>query len=254
MAIDVIILNAGLSKRMRSYSKTTPKALLDLHNGYGILDYQISTIAPHLDKIRYILLVVGYRKEMFFEHVNKYKSEIRNKIRFIINEKYSETDNAYSVFLAIRRNPDVKKLIILDGDIIFHPDLLKKLVESPYDNCILVDFETEISEEDSKVLVIDGYARKIGKDVDGNGIYCSMIKLSGEFLDLFAGELQNKKWWKTSYSAPLSELFKRHPNTLRALPTDGLPRMDIDTPEEFQEGKEFFIKYHIELADIFENK
>ena len=126
MSVDIIILNAGLSKRMQKYSKGIPKALLDLFQGYCILDYQLLAIENYFDEIKNIFLVVGYKKELFYEHVKKYKPKIREKIRFVVNERYAETDNAYSVLLAIKEDPNIENLVILDGDILFHPNLFKK--------------------------------------------------------------------------------------------------------------------------------
>ena len=250
MTIDVIILDAGLSKRMSSYSKGVPKALLTLYDNYSILDYQVSVVSRYLHAIRHILLVVGYRKDMFFRHVNNYKQDVRKRIKFVVNELYSQTDNAYSVFLATRElNAD--SLIILDGDVLFHPTLFERLVKPRCGICTIVDFDAEITEEDSKVLVKDDYVQKIGKRVNGNGIYCSMIMLSGNFLKKFIGELQNSVWWTTWYSEPLNILLKKEPNVLRAIPTNGLPRMDIDTPKEFLEAKKFFARFQTELKDIF---
>ena len=246
MKYDVIILNAGQSKRLRPLLKGYPKALYPIYNNISLLKFHLLVLEKYIDKIDNVLLVVGYKKELFEEFVSQLKLEIKQKIRLVINDKYAETDNAYSVYLALAVAKKVNCKIILDGDILFHPALFEKLLSTHCENALIAEFDEPITEEDSKVLVSNNFAHGIGKEVRGNAIYTSMIKLCGSFSQQFLDEISNTKWWTTWYSAPLNKLLRQNPTTVCVLPTAGYKRMDIDVPEEFDIGRKFIqeiIKY-----------
>ena len=242
MKYDVIILNAGQSKRLRPLLKGYPKALYPIYKDISLLKFHLLVLEKYIDKIDRVLLVVGYKKELFEEFVSQLELGIKQKIRFVTNDKYAETDNAYSVYLALVLTNKENCKIILDGDILFHPALFEKLILTQCENALIAEFDEPITEEDSKVLVSNNFAQGVGKEVKGNAIYASMIKLCGAFCQQFLNEISNAEWWTTWYSAPLNKLLKQNPTTVCVLPTAGYKRMDIDVPEEFDIGRKFIQK------------
>lgn len=216
-----IILAAGMSKRMRL---NIPKYLLKL-NMYTICDYQIRSLIDC--GIGRTFVVVGYKKEMIINYViKKY-----NNIGIIVNNLYKETDNAFSLALALQMIDLHEPVIVLDGDIIFDVRLLRKLSDLR-GSALVADNVSKTEIEDCKVLTRNGYAISIGKRTNGTSIYTSMIKLSGNFLEKFKIEVEKPKYRATWYSVPLNELLMRFPKAVRVTFTNGLFRLDVDTPED----------------------
>lgn len=235
--IKAIILAAGSSKRLRPLTNDKPKCLLKL-NGTTILDYQITALKKA--GINQILLVIGYKKEMIINHTKNI-----NGILFIENNAFDKTDNAYSTLLALRHiNPKTDSAIILDGDIIFDPHLLQKLANCKHTNVMIVDNIKPIEPEDCKVKIEKGSATAIGKKVNGQTLYTSMIKIGGTLLNDFISELEKPRSKSEWYSEPLNRLIQqdnsKNIQRIRAIPTENLPRCEIDTWHDLLNARKIY--------------
>ncbi len=238
MSKKAIILAAGMSKRLRPMTDNKPKCLLKL-NGETLVDYQLKCLAKC--NIEQILLVIGYKKDMIINHINKLN--YNDLIKPIYNDVFDKTDNAYSVALALDYvDPKVDSIVILDGDIIFDIALLKRLLTSEYNNVLVADNTKNIEPEDCKIMVKDGYTRGIGKKTHGTVVYTSMIKMSGKFLEEFKKEVKmprsNPEW----YSEPLNRLLMKYPKEVRVVFTDNFLRCELDTYEDLIQAKEIYGK------------
>lgn len=234
--MKAIILAAGMSKRLRPMTGDKPKCLLKL-NGETIIDYQVKCLAKA--NIDQILVVVGYKKDRVIDHIKKLSC--RDLIKPIYNDIFDKTDNAYSLSLALDYvDTKIDSVIILDGDIIFDIKLLNKLIISEYKNVLVADNNKKIEPEDCKVLISNGYAIGIGKEVHGTAVYTSMIKMSGMFLDEFKKELKKSQIKTEWYSEPLNRLLIRYPKELRVMFTDSLLRCEVDTYEDLVYAKKLY--------------
>lgn len=82
-------------------------------------------IARHLEMLndeKDIRVVVGYQAEKVIEVVRKY----RNDVTFVFNHKYRETGTGASVAMAARHANEF--ILSLDGDLLIHPDDMKKVL------------------------------------------------------------------------------------------------------------------------------
>jgi CDP-glycerol glycerophosphotransferase (TagB/SpsB family) len=132
------------------------------------------------------------------------------------NNVFYETDNAYSLSLALEHvDPSMDAIIVLDGDILFEFQLLRKLVQSPHDNACIVENGKKIEPEDCKVVVKNGSAASIGKSVPGNSVYTSMIKMSNKLLTEFKQALKEPRARLEWYSEPLNRLLLKFPSAMR---------------------------------------
>ena len=234
--MKAIILAAGVSKRLRPITNNIPKCLLKL-NGKTILDYQLECLVK--SKISEVLIVVGYKKNMIINHIKQLNYHC--VVKTIYNDIFDKTDNAYSTALALNYvNPEIDSTIILDGDIIFDIELLKKLVVSKYKNVLIADNTKKVEPEDCKVKIINNYVVGLGKAIQGETVYTSMIKLSGKFLDEFKEELKKPRIKPEWYSEPLHRLLIKYPEKVRAIFTDGLLRYEIDTYDDLIHAIEIY--------------
>ena len=88
---SAILLAAGTGLRMIPINSAVPKALLKINNEI-LIERIINQL--HEKGIQDIYIVVGFMKERFEYLIDKYK------VRLIVNDKYLEKNNIYSLFLA----------------------------------------------------------------------------------------------------------------------------------------------------------
>jgi choline kinase len=167
--MDAIILNAGEGKRLRPLTNLKPKCLLKLNNA-TILEHQLINLIRC--GIRKVFIVVGYRQSQILE-------KIRNKnfnleIKFIKNPIYYKTNTVYSLWLA--REHTKGDFIFINGDVVFHKEVLERILRSNYDTCVAVE-KKEVSEEEVKVCLVSNIVKAIGKDLE-------LPKVHGEFIGI----------------------------------------------------------------------
>ena len=114
MVKRAIIMAAGIGKRMQPLTLEIPKPLVKV-NGVRMID--TVTEALRQNGIREIYVVVGYKKEQFYQW-----AEGQTGITLIENPYYDICNNISSLYVAREHLEDC---IILDGDqIIYNPSIL----------------------------------------------------------------------------------------------------------------------------------
>jgi len=174
--MKIIILAAGFGKRL---GKNIPKALVELINGNTILDYQLKNIQK-ITELENVVIVTGYKQELIKE---RYLS-----ITQVINEEYPTTNTAKSLLNGIRMiNEDI---IFMNGDVIFHPDILKIMISNNHTNKIAVNNFNVGDEEIKYDLDHDNNIKNLSKTVSdplGEAVGINYIKK--EFIDSFKNNL-----------------------------------------------------------------
>jgi choline kinase len=228
-----IILAAGKSTRLRPLTEEVPKCLLYLEDE-TILDYQMRRLAKL--EIECALIVAGYKRGLIQKHIQR--SDYSLPVTIVDNKLFYETDNAYSLSLALEHvDPAVDAILVLDGDILFEFELLKRLVQSPYDNACIVEKGKKIEPEDCKIVVKNGSAASIGKSLPGNTVYTSMMKMSNKLLTEFKQALKESRAKLEWYSEPLNRLLFKFPSAMHVLYTNGMLRCEIDTYDDLVQAR-----------------
>ena len=132
--MKAIILTAGYGRRMRPLTDNTHKTLLEIA-GVPIINRIIDVLLEC--NVKDIVIVTGYLKERMEEHLNN--DYPTNNISYIHNERYAETNNIYSLALAIENITIDKDILLIESDLIFDPAVLKRLLSNEYQNVALVD-------------------------------------------------------------------------------------------------------------------
>jgi len=156
-----IILAAGIASRLRPLTEHTPKCLLEV-GGKSILQRTIDNLVNN--SVTDLVVVTGYLKEQIEEFIKNKYHELN--VEFIYNERYSSTNNIYSLWLtktAVLKND----ILLLDSDIVFDSRVIKLLTDSEYQNCLAVKSTEKLSEEEIKIdLNQDNSIAEISKEVD----------------------------------------------------------------------------------------
>ena len=128
-----IIMAAGLGNRMKPVTLDTPKPLIKV-NGKRMIDSIIDAL--HENRITEIYVVVGYKKEQFYEWAKD-----KAGITIIENNLYDTCNNISSLYAA---REYICNSIILDGDqIIYNKAILNSEISKSGYSCVWTDNQTD---------------------------------------------------------------------------------------------------------------
>jgi choline kinase/GT2 family glycosyltransferase/predicted Zn-dependent protease len=226
--MKAIILNAGKGGRLAPHTDETPKCLLNIGQK-KLIDYQLDGL--RLAGIRDIVMVVGYRHEQIRDYVSIY-GDLR--FTFIENKDYASTNTAYSLWLA--RNEMTDDFIYCNGDVIFHPELVRRLASSASFNALAVE-RKKCGDEEVKVLLDGKRIVSIGKQIGSDNAYGEFIgiaKFSKNICPAFIKSLEalakNEATHKDYFEAALQNMLPEA--ELTAVDISDLPCVEIDFPED----------------------
>jgi choline kinase len=187
--VKAVIPAAGYASRLRPLTDHCHKALLPIGDT-TMMALMLENL--HLNGIREIIVITGY----FAETLKNYIRSIGNSFRvtFAHNPDFSITNNAYSLSFA---EPFIagQEFLLLDCDIVFEPTVLKRILESKYENVLAVHKRDNLGDEEMKVYSEDG------KTV-------SRLSKSGE-PEKAAGESIGIEKFSSEYSKKLFDVLKR---------------------------------------------
>lgn len=135
--MQALILAAGMGKRLGKYTSDNTKCMLKI-NGKTLIERAIEALVDA--GVHKLIIVVGYKGEnvkQFLLQDCKNPKIKKIELVFIDNPIYDKTNNIYSLFLAIEefRKADT---ILLESDLIYKPELIKRLVDSKEKNLVSV--------------------------------------------------------------------------------------------------------------------
>lgn len=147
--MQAVILAAGVSSRLRPLTDNTPKCLLKIGKT-NMLHRMIDNIL--WNGINEIIIVTGYLNHMIEDYVKKNFPNLN--IKFLHNEDYRNNNNCYSLWMVKDLIRD--KMLLLDSDILFEKEIIKRLIDSSHDCCLAVNCH-QCGEEEIKIVVDDHY-------------------------------------------------------------------------------------------------
>lgn len=157
-----ILLAAGRGRRL---GQDLPKCLLSIE-GRTLLERHIEILAAV--GISALTIVVGYQKEAIREHIASLKSPL--PIDFVENPRFV---HGSIVSLQVAASHLVDGGIWMDADVLYPAGLMRLLVESKHENCVLADGRSEETGEEMMLGTRGGrvfkIARRVGKDWDFAG-------------------------------------------------------------------------------------
>jgi choline kinase len=236
-----IILAAGSSTRLRPWTDSIPKCLLEV-GGKAILERTIENVLAA--GVQDIALVVGYRSTMIREFVQQRFPSC--KIRFILNPNYAQTNNAYSLLLARRFLEDNHEKVmcpclLLDSDILFSPNVLPYLMRDESKNKIAVRVQGDHNEEEIRVTVnARGTLVLIGKHIpleetygESIGIEMFSADAAAQLFAILMKRVRNGMGRTEYYEASFQEMID-HGTELTSVDVSIFPSIEIDTIEDLE--------------------
>lgn len=239
--IKAVILAAGMGSRIRPLIDNCPKSLLKV-GGKTILEMMIS----HLQDcgISDVVFVLGYLQEQIKDFVRINFPNL--KFHFVSNQRYAETNTGFSLLLA-RDFIDEFTFVKFDADLVFDIEILKKLIECKYANCLCIDKDTNLETEEIKVIIDDqDRVIKVSKTVnpgDAAGESIGIEKISSETAKLLFAELEVMMTDEQNHQAYYESAYERliEKNVpFYALDISGSKWTEIDTKEDFASAGKIF--------------
>ncbi len=175
--MKVIILNAGIGKRLGALTKSKPKCLVKITDNDTILDYQLENLLKC--NLKNIIMLTGPFEDQIRTHVKLNFPSL--KVQYVQNPIYDKTNYIYSLYLV--RNIINEDVILIHGDLIFSDVNLRDIIKFKEKNCVLVNKEIPPPKKDFKALIIDERVVKIGVDVSGpkSAFLAPLYKLTDQF-------------------------------------------------------------------------
>lgn len=162
MRASAIILAAGLGSRLLPHTNEISKCLIDI-SGKSILARQLQTLNSY--GINQITIVVGYMKDTVISHALSALPDA--KFQFVVNENFAKTNTLYSLALAAENLGPADNIIQLNGDVVFKPEIMKRLINSEINKSFsTVQKKTCGPEEMKYKLHSDGYISEINKTME----------------------------------------------------------------------------------------
>lgn len=130
--MKVIILAAGQGTRLRPLTDNKPKCMVEI-NSKSIIQRQLETMKLCGIEENDIYILCGYRDDILREYLKD------TKINFIKNSEFESTNMVYSLICAKSLLEEESNIIVSYGDIVYTPEVLKKLINSDSDLSVIVD-------------------------------------------------------------------------------------------------------------------
>ena len=224
-----IILAAGKGSRLNGVAGDLPKCLVSI-GGMTLLERQIQALrSSGIDDIH---VVVGYGADSV-------RATCGTSVSYIENICYHQTNSLFSLWIA--REHMLDGFVVMNGDVLFHPQLLKNLLSSDYESALLISYcdreTTPLGDEEMKVRLRNGTVAEITKAMnpkkaDGENVGIGKFGPAGakvliEKMDELIGAGAHRDWAPRAFR----EFALERP--LHAVGTCGFPWIEIDYPEDY---------------------
>ena len=223
---NVVILAAGRGSRLGPATADIPKSLLEV-GGRTVLDRQLAALERCGVPDSAIAIVTGFASDRLHDRLG-------DRCRFIHNPHFAEYNNIYSVHLIDQNVTD--DMLLINGDTLFHPDVLEALIECDQDASLVIDQTIDLGDEQMKTIYENGRLSRIGKDLDAaasTGEYIGLLRFRGLALRAYFDDVANMieagltdQWYEAAIGRTAQRL------AIGLTPTSGRPWIEIDTPED----------------------
>lgn len=153
--MKALILAAGAGKRLGAASGGLPKCLLEI-DGARLIDHQLRMLSDA--GFGPVCMVVGHAHEQV-------RAAVGSRAEFVLNPRYEETNSLYSLSLAAGWLDEAA--LILNADVLFDPELLRRLQKAGPD-VLAYDSGSGDASEQMKVFFDNGRLRRMSKEGTGS--------------------------------------------------------------------------------------
>lgn len=238
--MQAIMLAAGVGKRLYGDNgEQPPKSLLEFE-GKTLMRRHLETLTGL--GIDGLTLVVGYRAE---EIGGAARAAGGDFVRLIHNPDFRRGP-VVSLWLAreVLRGGD--EVLFMDADVLYHPSLIGRLVDSRHANCFLFDADFEPGDEPVKLCLRGEQPVEFGKQVEGSfdrvGEWPGFLRLGPDMAVALADALQtyiDADDLDAPYEPAMRDVLLSQPaGTFGIEDITGAPWIEIDFPEDLARARD----------------
>jgi L-glutamine-phosphate cytidylyltransferase len=226
--VKAIILAAGRGGRLGPVIGDRPKCLARL-GPRTLLERQIAAL-QHAG-INRITVVGGYGIDLV-------RQSCPRTVELVQNARYATTNSLYSLWLA--RHLLLDGFIVLNCDVLFHPQMLSDLLTARCDDALLVAARRDgapYGDEEMKVRIRRGLVSDIAKtlgegDSDAENVGIARFSAAGalalvDHMNRIVASGEVREWLPRAFAAFAAE------RPLHAVDSRGFPWIEIDFPEDY---------------------
>jgi choline kinase len=232
--MKAVILAAGVGKRLWQITQHRPKCLIEI-GGRSLLHRYLETLAGL--GIRRATIVVGYRQEMIRAAVEREACGVT--VDFLVNDQFHR-GSISSLWIARTALDD--DVIVMDADVLFHRDILRRLVQSSHENALLMDETVRQTGEECMVVVAGGrviaLTKKMPAQYDYAGEGVGFLRVRHADTPHMVASLQShidNGSWNMEYEDALLQFFQTVKVGHEKI--GGLPWTEIDFVEDVKKAE-----------------
>jgi choline kinase len=235
--MHAVMLAAGMGNRL-GLSGNTPKSLL-VFGGKSLLQRHLENLAEC--GVSALTLCVGYAADQI-------RDQVRHSplpVHCVENPDFTRGSllSLWHVRSALGEEPT----LLMDADVLYHRTLLRRLVDSPHDNCFLLDEDFVPGDEPVKICVRAGRIVEFRKQPDpaiswdswGESVGFFKFSAAGgrALIDACARRIEAGQL-DDPYEEAIRDLIIAGVEPLGFERTLRLPWMEIDFPEDLTRARE----------------
>ena len=253
--MHAIILAAGRGNRLADFNPDgRPKCLLEF-GGRSLLARQLDSLFQL--GVRHVTLVVGYEADSIIDHVGTLDS--RPEVAFVYNPAYLK-GSVVSLLAAREIMNSGETVLVLDADVLFHPQIMQRLIESPYQNCFLLDKDFVPGDEPVKIAIHKDQmvefrkALPVDLQYDAIGESVGFFKFSGDVaaeISRICAGYNADGLSGAPHEEALRDVLLATPSEFACEDVSGLPWLEVDFPEDMERAiKQVLPAIRKEVADF----
>jgi choline kinase len=239
--MKVVCLMAGTSSRLKPLTNDCHKVLLEIGDK-TLMEYHLDAFEEA--GIEEAVFVIGHKGDIIKSTIGNNHKDI--KITYVYNQDYATKNIDYSLYRAkehVRGSP----FIYLEADLLFHPEIMKRMLASSDENCLCVDRTCRSQMVDTLIVgskgKVEGFIfqehgdirERLTKD-NAVGEFLPMIRFSRDSGNMLFEELE-----KDDFEGPftLYNIFEKVFKTRETgyIYSDGLPWVEIDNHDDLERAR-----------------
>lgn len=207
-----------------------------------------SLLARHLDLlfrfgVQTADMVVGYGASQVIDHVGTLSS--RPDVAYHFNPRY-ELGSVMSLWAAGETLSSGADVLLMDAELLYHPSILQRLIESTAENCFLLDRERGPAPGAVKFALHDGRIVDMGRQLpaepeyDGIGVSAGMCRFGARAAECIADEcarFEAEGLGDSPYEEVLRNVLLSCPLAFACEDIAGLPWAAVTAPEDFERAE-----------------
>lgn len=236
--VRAAVLAAGMSVRMGG---VTPKTLTPVEDHKSFLHYILAGL--HRAGIEDLLVVTGFKPSLIEAFVTE---NWHGEVAFVFNARYASWGNFHSARMAIDQSPQ-SELLLVNSDIVIHPDVFRSVVDAPGDLVLAVQQRTAFDTEEMRVQLDTDRVLSIGKDLalkESHGEFVGVSLLRHEAARAYA-ETATDLEWRAETTLYYEDVYSRLLGRLdaRAVSVSEDRYAEVDNPDEMGPAGEILTRH-----------